>query len=919
MARPPNIPKRKVLASPRGAQSNFQSDQLLQVGFKYYQIGDFTEAKKICLQILSAQPTHFSALQLQGALLIKTRDFTQALDIFSKALAINPNDANVYGNQGVVLKELKQWDAALASYDRAIELKPDFADAYYNRANIFKELKLWDAALASYDRAIELRPTYADAFNNRANTFKELKQWDAALASYDNAIALRPNFPDAYNNRGISFQMQGNWDDALSNFNKAIELRPEFASAHINRGIILHELKQWEAALISFERAVTLIPHLPDAHIHRGRVLQELRQWDAALASYDKAIELKPELAEAYYNRANIFKELEQWDMALENYDKAIQLKPELAEAYSNRGNVLQELKQWDAALGSYDRALEFRSDYAGAHNNRANVLKELKQWDAALVSYDKAIEHDSDFVFAHNNRGALLHILKKWDDAIASYHKAVALNPAYADAYSNLGASFQELKIFDKAIDSYQKSFSINPDLKFLHGALQYAKMHICDWSEFDAQIELLSKKIITKAKVATPFSVLALVDSSPVHHTCAKIFCKEQFPVDMSLGAIANRGRSKKIRIGYYSADFRYHAISFLTAELFELHNKDQFELVGFSFGPDDGSVIRSRISQAFDQFIDVSKMSDREIAQLSRKMGIDIAVDLAGYTIDSRTNIFAYRAAPIQVNYLGYPGTMGAPYIDYIVADSTLLRVDEAQHYSEKIVFLPDTYQANDRKRAISDKAFTRGELGLPENVFVFCCFNNNFKITPDTFASWMRILRKAQGSVLWLFEDNHWASENLRLHAQQQGVDANRLIFASRMTLSEHLARYPFADLFIDTLPYNAHTTASDALWTGLPVLTLIGQSFASRVAASLLRAIDLPELITHTREEYEALAIELATQPHKLAAIKQKLSENRLTTPLFDTPRFTKHLEAAYTQMMERYWADLPPEHIDVRI
>jgi predicted O-linked N-acetylglucosamine transferase (SPINDLY family) len=324
-----------------------------------------------------------------------------------------------------------------------------------------------------------------------------------------------------------------------------------------------------------------------------------------------------------------------------------------------------------------------------------------------------------------------------------------------------------------------------------------------------------------------------------------------------------------------------------------------------------------MRQRLEKSFDQFIEVGSKSDVEVAKLSRDLNIDIAVDLKGFTQDARTGIFSYRAAPIQVNYLGYPGTMGADYIDYIIADKTLIPLDAQSSYTEKVVYLPNSYQVNDRKRIISDRQFTRQELGLPEDRFVFCCFNNNFKILPATFTSWMRILKATEGSVLWLLQDNSWVVENLKKEAQKQGVDAQRLVFADRLPLSEHLARHSQADLFLDTFPYNAHTTTSDALWAGLPVLTMMGQSFASRVAASLLNAIGLPELITNTQEQYETFAVELAQNPLKLAEIKLKLANNRLITPLFDTPVFTKNIEAAYLKMIERYQTDMMPDHVTI--
>jgi predicted O-linked N-acetylglucosamine transferase (SPINDLY family) len=419
-------------------------------------------------------------------------------------------------------------------------------------------------------------------------------------------------------------------------------------------------------------------------------------------------------------------------------------------------------------------------------------------------------------------------------------------------------------------------------------------------------------------------PFPLLAYIDDPVLHKLAAEIWTRTKCPSSHTLGAIQARSKKTKIRIGYYSADYRNHPVTHLMAGIFELHDKSRFELTAFSFGPDSNDGMRQRVSAAFDRFIDAREMSDSAVARLSRELEIDIAIDLAGFTQNSRTGILAERCAPVQVNYLGYPGTMGAPYVDYIIADKRVVPEASQAFYSEKIAYLPDSYlptshQADDVNWQDSGSVYTRAAFGLPDSGFVFCCFNNNYKITPTIFDCWMRLLERVEGSVLWLFEDNPVAAGNLRREAERRGMDKQRLAFAKRVPrLSEHLARYRFADLFLDTLPYNAHTTASDALWAGLPVLTCMGQSFASRVAGGLLKAIELPELVTHTQEEYENRAIELATNPGKLAAIKQKLQANRLTTPLFDSKAFTHNLEAVYTAMYERYHAGLPPEHIEVQ-
>jgi len=375
----------------------------------------------------------------------------------------------------------------------------------------------------------------------------------------------------------------------------------------------------------------------------------------------------------------------------------------------------------------------------------------------------------------------------------------------------------------------------------------------------------------------------------------------------------------RHDKIRIGYFSADFYSHPVAYLTAELFELHDRSRFEVLGFSYGKSSQDSVRLRLEQGFDRFIDVRQQSDQQIAELARTLEVDIAIDLCGHTQDTRSGLFAQSLAPVQAHYLGYAGTLGADFIDYLIADPIVIAEDHLDDYAERIVFLPDSFMVSDRQRYIDPHRFTRTEAGLPESGFVFCAFNNPNKITPEVYDVWMRILREIENSVLWLSVRNQWSMPNLRKEAEQRGVSGDRIIFTPFLAESGlHLARHRLADLFLDTFYYGAHTTANDALWAGLPVLTYMGDTFASRVGASLLSAIGLPELITYTQEEYQALAIALARDPERLQRIKNKLAVNRDTAPLFDTPRFTRHLEAAYIQMWQRQQAGLTPEHIHIQ-
>ena len=643
----------------------------------------------------------------------------------------------------------------------------------------------------------------------------------------------------------------------------------------------LHQKKQFEEARRIYEEVIQLDSKHFDALQLLGALSSQIGDYERAIQCLTAAIAINPTFAEGYSNRGCAYQSLKKYDEALQDFQHAIALKPFYLEAYYNQGNLLHELKQFDDALNSLNQVIRIQPGYALAHFSRGNVFHETKQYQQALECYELAITHQPDYPEAYNNASMVLVDQRQWEAAIAVGSNALALRPNY----------------------------------DFLRGILQHAKMNICDWADHAASIKEIIARIEAGQRTCSPFGLLGLVDDPALQLTCASVYTKAKFAQNTVLGDIPKRKRSTRIRIGYYSTEFHNHATAYLIAELFELHNKDQFELIAFSLGPDKQDEMRARLSASFDRFIDVSKQSDLDIAKLSRELQIDIAVDLKGYTADRRTGIFAFRAAPIQVSYLGYPGSMGADYIDYIIADRVVIPETASQYYSEKIVYLPHSYQVNDRQRVIANKTFTRGEMGLPEQAFVFCCFNKNYKITPDIFSAWMRILKATEGSVLWLFQGDPVASENLKKEAQTQGVASERLIFADEIPLAEHLARHRLADLFIDTLPYNAHTTASDALWVGLPVLTLAGASFASRVSASLLTAVGMPELITTTPEDYEAKAIELCRDPAKLRTLKQKLSDNKLTTPLFDTPRFTNQIESAYQQMMSRYWDDLSPANI----
>lgn len=650
----------------------------------------------------------------------------------------------------------------------------------------------------------------------------------------------------------------------------------------------------------------------------QGVSLHKQGKVEQAKQIYEQVLVKQPKHFDALHMLGVLALQTNNHALAAELIGKAIEIDPTSASAHLNLGAVLQGLRRLDEALVSYDKSLALKPDYALAFNNRGNVLNDLKRLDEALVSYDKALALKPDYAEALYNRGTVLKELRRLDEALVSYDEALALKPDFAEAFSSRGDALKELRRLDEALVSYGNALALKPDFEFLLGKKLHLQMHMCDWSDLSGQLDQLESALSEDRTVTYPFELLGLIDNPELQLLASKVSIESKHPASDVLGDFIEREPGGKIRIAYYSADFHNHATSYLMAELFEAHDDQRFELYGFSYGPDMQDEMRKRVSDGFDHFIDVTKKLDREVAKISRDMGIDIAIDLKGFTKDSRIGMFAERCAPIQVSYLGYPGTMGAPYFDYIVADKTVIPQESQQFYSEKIVYLPHCYQVNDSKRMISDKVFTRHELGLPESGFVFCCFNNNYKILPETFDGWMRLLKGVKGSVLWLIEDSPTAAKNLKKEAEVRGIDPGRLFFANKMSLGAHLARHRLADLFVDTLPYNAHTTTSDALWAGLPVLTLSGQSFSSRVAASLLNAMRLPELITKTQEEYEARAIELANDPAKLAEIKAKLHSNLKTSPLFNGEIFARHIEAAYEEMHRRHISGEAPDHICVK-
>jgi protein O-GlcNAc transferase len=748
-------------------------------------------------------------------------------------------------------------------------------------------------------------PTLAQTVQ-QAVAFHQLGRLAEAERLYRAALAAQPRQFEALHFLGVLKLQQGDAHEALALLRAAAEAKPDAAEVQPSLAVALVALGRHEEALAVYDGILRARPHDVDAGYNRGVVLSHLGCHAQALASYDTVLAIRPDHAPTLFNRGNVLAMFERFEEALASYDRAVTLAPRHVDALTNRANALKALRRYDGAIAAYDRVLRIVPQHAHALNNRGNTLFELKRYDEAIANFHAALAtnpHDPEVLF---NLGRALQEVDRDDAALIAFGEALAARPENADAWYSRGNSFGKLGRIDEAITDYERVVAIAPDHPHAFDALLRYRLDACNWREVARLSEEVSRRVAGEKSTIQPFKLLCLPTSAAIQLKCARNH------IGVTLRSLQTPKRKfephgrDKLRVAYLSADFRMHPVATLISELLELHDRARFEVLAISFGPDDGSEMRLRIVKSVDQFHDVSARSDLEIASLMKDLQVDIAIDLMGHTRHARIGILAARPAPVQASYLGYPGTTGADFIDHVIADPIVLPLEDQPFYSEKIVQLPDCYQVNDRKRRIASRVLSRHELDLPEQAFVFCCFNNTYKITAEVFDVWMRLLRQVDGSVLWLLKSNDFAIVNLRREAADRGVDPERLIFAPFVDAEEHLARHAAADLFLDTLAYNAHTTASDALWTGLPLVTCAGSTFAGRVAASLLHAAGLPELVTHSLQEYEALALKLATEPSRLKSVRRKLAENRLACPLFDTDRFRRHIEAAYATMWDIY-------------
>ncbi len=750
----------------------------------------------------------------------------------------------------------------------------------------------------------------------RANGLMGAGRLAEAIAVLNEAARIEPRDHRAHHMLGVALAQAGQFEAGEKALKKAHKLSPKSGSVLCDHATLLILAKRNAEALPLLEQARRLEPGLASALFYHGVVLTNLERPEEALRAYDALLKREPRNPLALQNRAALLLKLKRCDDALAAVDALLALSPQHPPALALKASVLAEQMRYADALALCDAALARDPKLADAHHTRGVALTRLGETAAGVAALTRAIELKPDFAGAWLNQARVQRVNWKLEEAGEAYQHLLAIEPNNDQARIEFASTLSLLGMHGEAAGLLAEVYANAPETPFVLGQLIHARRHMCDWRDIDAQLGQLCAAIDADRLASPPFPLLAL-DIGPDRLRRATVrYANYCFPSAPAFPA-RRAGAGERIRVAYLSGEFRDQATAYLMAEVYESHDSARFEIFGVDTGPRGEGDMRQRLEKAFGGIRPMGGATDTEIARWLNDEKIDIAVDLNGWFGEGRHGVFAMRPCPVQVNYLGLPGTLGSDYYDYIVGDSDVTPRGSDSECVENIVRLPECYQPNDSRRAIDAHIPARKDLGLPEHGFVFCCFNNNHKIEPIMFDPWMRLLRQVEGSVLWLVIRNDAAQRNLILEAGKRGVDPRRLVFAPYAKLSEHLARHARADLFLDTLPHNAHTTASDSLWAGVPVLTCVGDTFAGRVGASLLRAVNLPELVTHTLADYEALALKLARDPALLGGYRARLAANRLTSPLFNGARYTRHLERAFEEMVAISRRGEPPRSFDV--
>lgn len=1010
---------------------------LLELAHREYQAGDYENAERHCMQLWRQETNNTGVLLLLSSIHFQCRRLDKSAHFSTLAIKQNPLLAEAYSNLGNVYKERGQLQEALENYRHAVRLKPDFIDGYINLAAALVAAGDMEQAVQAYVTALQYNPDLYCVRSDLGNLLKALGRLDEAKACYLKAIETRPDFAVAWSNLGCVFNAQGEIWLAIHHFEKAVALDPNFLDAYINLGNVLKEARIFDRAVAAYLRALNLSPNNAVVHGNLACVYYEQGLIDLAIDTYRRAIELQPNFPDAYCNLANALKEKGQVVEAEECYNTALRLCPTHADSLNNLANIKREQGYIEEATRLYLKALEVFPEFAAAHSNLASVLQQQGKLNEALMHYKEAIRIQPTFADAYSNMGNTLKEMQDIQGALQCYTRAIQINPAFADAHSNLASIHKDSGNIPEAIQSYRTALKLKPDFPDAYCNLAHCLQIVCDWTDYDARM----KKLVSIVAEQLDKNRLPSVHPHhsmlyPLSHEFRKAIaarhanlCLEKIHVLHKPPYKYPREGGNRLRIGYVSSDFGNHPTSHLMQSIPGLHDRGRVEIYCYALSGDDGTTFRAKIARESEHFVDLSQiLCNGKAADRINADGIHILVNMNGYTKGARNEIFALRPAPIQVMWLGYPGTSGASFMDYLITDAVTSPVELAQQYSEKLAFMPHTYFIGDHKQMfphlkerliVSDKSTakrdvadnvavinatdlspiiehtqvkeirevvasgdsknnsrpveislkvaelptttpietmiasgqiqtsvngvvlqnglatnqtnnkaatgeevpqsivitTRQQYGLPEDAVVYCNFNQLYKIDPLTLQMWVHILKNVPNSVLWLLRFPAVGEANLQAAAQLLGLPPGRLLFSNVAAKEEHVRRGQLADVCLDTPLCNGHTTSMDVLWTGTPVVTLPGETLASRVAASQLATLGVPELVARTRQEYQQIAIRLGTDREYLKAIRAEVWRARAESPLFDCKQYAQGMEKLYKVMWERHERGEKPDHI----
>jgi protein O-GlcNAc transferase len=939
---------------------NARCSQLLAKAYTLYNMGSYKEALECCELAYDADAYRTDNLLLLGAVHFQLRNFSESIFYNQQCIRVDPNFAEGYSNLGNALKELGDVEASLQFYLKAIKLKPRYSDAYNNLASAYVQLGRSQEAIETYQMALVISPGLIDAHSNLGNLYKAAGELEAAKKCYLEAIRIKPDFAIAWNNLAGVFKDEGQITTALSYYKEAIRLCPEFADAHSNLGNALRDQGQLLDALASYQTAVKLRPDFAIAHGNLATCHYDLGDVTTAIKSYKYAIQLEPNYPDAHNNLGNALRESGKIDDAIMCYRATLRLKPDHPFAYNNMGNAMKDKGHFKEAIHCYVTAIRLSPQFSAAHSNLGSIFKDQGKFDQAIAHYQEAIKLDPLFADAYSNLGNVYKDIGQLEEAIKCYSTAIKIKPKYAEAYSNIAAAYKDTNRIADAITCYKHALSIKSNFPDAFANLVHCLVFICDWSSRDEDFTRLSQLLAyqlqqyqppasskslanatgngsSSSKLDPQVGPLPVVPSIQPFHALAyplslaeMLQIAQRYAIRCKIGVslidtrftFRPKVKSSRLKIAYVSSDFGNHPMSHLTQSIYGLHDRNKFEVTCYALSPTDMSSWRSKIESEVDHFKDISPLSIGDAAQQIFNDGIHVLINLNGYTKGARNEIFCLHPAPLQMSYMGYAGTMGADFIDYMIADNVTIPAETKPYYSEKIISMPHTYFVNDHKqssREVVDQVDmpSRSQYGISEDSFVFCNFNQLYKIDPAIFTTWMNILKRVDNSVLWLLKFPPVGQENLLKEARARGVREDQIVFTDVCPRDEHIKRGILADLFLDTPLCNAHTTACDILWSGTPMITLVQDKMASRVAASILKAAGLPQLVTTSFADYEELAVGLALDPEQLFGYRRHLETTRDNSAAFDTKRWVKNAELGISEAWRRYESGKPPDHIDV--